>query len=168
MSITTSARNLLALLLAAGTCQASISAALLLTSSAAIGSFAPPASAQVAAGVIVTGIIGAAASVGNFIHGITGDDNAKREAFTQQYISNINQQYPNYNAVISHNGGTVEGNNVVHQHVELGMAVGTCGYEVYLSPKGQHFKFVRNGDGGFINWAYGGDFNRDGSTITAN
>ena len=137
-------------------------------SSLAIGNFAPSASAQVQAlPYMAIQAVSVGFSVANFIRGITGD-NAKREAFTQQYISNINQQYPNYNAVISHNGGTIEGNNVVHQHVELGMAVGSCGYEVYLSPKGQHFKFVRNGDGGFINWAYGGDFNRDGSTITAN
>ena len=162
-------RNLLALLLAAGTCQASILVALLLTSSAVVGSFAPPASAQAGGvAIVISRVFIAAANVVKGIFGIKGNDDAKREAFTQQFVEEANKQYPNYNVVISHNGGSVEGNNIIHDHLELPMTVGTCGYEAYMSPKGQHFKFVRNGDGGFINWAYGGDFNREDNTITAN
>jgi hypothetical protein len=40
-------------------------------------------------------------------------------------------------------------------------------YEVYFSPKGQPFEFVLEGDGGFINWAYIGNFNRNDHTLTA-
>lgn len=95
------------------------------------------------------------------------EDDKRREEFTKQYVAEAVKKYPNQNFVISHNGGDVEGEHV-HDHVELSVNNGTIGYEVFASPKGKPFKFVRKGDGGFINWAYAGDFTReDDSTITA-
>lgn len=95
------------------------------------------------------------------------EDDKMREEFTKQYVAEAVKKYPNQNFVISHNGGDVEGEHV-HDHVELSVNNGTIGYEVFASPKGKPFKFVRKGDGGFINWAYAGDFTReDDSTITA-
>ncbi len=94
-------------------------------------------------------------------------DDAMREEFTKQYVAKATEKYQNQNFVISHNGGDVEGEHV-HDHVELRVNNGTIGYEVFASPKGKPFKFVRKGDGGFINWAYAGEFKReDDSTITA-
>ncbi|MCL6750509.1 hypothetical protein KBT16_05740 [Nostoc sp. CCCryo 231-06] len=94
-------------------------------------------------------------------------DDKRREEFTKEYVAKASEQYPNQNFVISHNGGDIEGEHV-HDHVELSVNNGTIGYEIFASPKGKPFKFVRKGDGGFINWAYAGEFTRvDDSTITA-
>jgi hypothetical protein len=87
-------------------------------------------------------------------------DNEMREEFTKQYVAKATETYPNQNFVISHKGGDVEGEHV-HDHVELRVNNGTIGYEVFASPKGKRFKFVRKGDGGYINWAYAGNFKRD-------
>jgi hypothetical protein len=99
----------------------------------------------------------------DIIKKVEGDDNEKRAAFTRQTVEDARQQFPDYNVVIIHPAHTVSGERV-HQHVELGMAVGTCGYEVYLSRAQDSFTLTNNGDGGFINWAFIG-YNRDGNRI---
>ncbi len=128
-----------------------------------------PASAQaLGAGGLAAGIAGVAFAVTGLVKQLQAEDNEKRAAFTQRTIAELNQKYPDYNFVITHHKRSkAEGPGVVHQHVELPMAVGSAGYEIFGSPKGQPFKFSLNGDGGFINWAYGGDFTRDGNTLTA-
>ncbi|MBW4608159.1 MAG: hypothetical protein KME22_13285 [Hassallia sp. WJT32-NPBG1] len=114
------------------------------------------------------GIAGLAFGIASFVKTLQGNDNDKRAAFTQRTIAELSQKYPGYNFVITHHKGSkAEGPGVRHDHVELPMAVGSCGYEIFGSPKGQPFKFVLNGDGGYINWAFSGDFNRDGNTLTA-
>jgi hypothetical protein len=101
------------------------------------------------------------------------DDNKKREQYTQSFVNQASKSYPQWNVVICHPGHTATPNEkspntyVRHQHLELGMTVGTCGYDVYFSPKGKAFQFVNQGDGGFINWAFSGEFSRNGNTITA-
>lgn len=114
------------------------------------------------------GIAGLALGVTSFVRSLQASDNDKRAAFTQRMVAELSQKHPGYNFVITHHRSSkAEGPGVVHDHVELPMAVGSCGYEIFGSPKGQPFKFVLNGDGGFINWAFSGDFNRDGKTLTA-
>ncbi len=95
-------------------------------------------------------------------------DKKMREEFTKQFVAKASAQYLYHNVVISHNGGKISGNYVTHQHFELRVSNGTIGYEIYFSPKGKPFEFVRNGDGGYINWAYCGEFTRkDNNTIVA-
>ncbi len=98
---------------------------------------------------------------------IVNNDNNKREAYTQQFVQQASKQFPNCNVVICHPQHKVAGPQVVHQHHELGMTVGTCGYDSYCSPKGQPFIFDNQGDGGYLNWAYAGEFSRNGNTLTA-
>lgn len=111
------------------------------------------------------------AQLGNSIAELTislKHDKKKREEFTKQYVAKASEKYPYHNVVISHNGGKVSGSYVTHLHFELRVSNGTIGYEIYLSPKGKPFEFVRNGDGGYINWAYSGEFMRkDNNTIVA-
>jgi hypothetical protein len=115
-----------------------------------------------------TGILGASVGVINLIWNAQRNDNDKRSAFTQRMIAELSQNFPDENFVITHHrSSTAEGPCVTHQHVELPMIVGTCGYEIFASPKGQPFRFELNGDGGYINWAFGGEFHRDGNTLTA-
>jgi hypothetical protein len=87
-------------------------------------------------------------------------------AYTQQFVQQASQKYPGYNVVICHPKHRVSGANI-HQHHELPMTVGTCGYDIYFSRKGKPFTFVNEGDGGFINWAFNGEFNRNGNTLVA-
>ena len=122
-----------------------------------------------AAAVVVVLAISAAAFV---IAKKISDDNGKRGAYTENFADTASQKYPHYNVVICHPNHTVspapgKGSYVIHQHVELGMTVGTCGYDIYFSRKGKAFKFVNQGDGGFINWAFNGEFTRNGGTLTA-
>lgn len=114
------------------------------------------------------GIAGVAFGIAGLVTGLQRSDNEKRSEFTQRMISELTQKHPDYNFVITHHKGSkAEGPEVVHDHVELPMAVGSAGYEIFASRKGQPFKFELNGDGGYLNWAFGGDFKRDGKTLTA-
>ena len=122
-------------------------------------------------GVGELALIGLAATavVAGIIAGINvhNKDNAAREAYTQQFAQQASQKLPNYNVVICYPQHRVAGPHVAHQHHELGMTVGICGYDSYCSPKGQPFTFDNQGDGGFLNWAYAGKFSRNGNTLTA-
>ncbi len=100
-----------------------------------------------------------------------GEDNKKREAFTSWYVDEAVKQYPDYNVVIIHTNHGVVG-NYVKEHYELPMTFGTCGYEIYFARHGDTFALTNNGDGGYLNWAYNGYFQREdnppySSTITA-
>jgi hypothetical protein len=103
----------------------------------------------------------------SLIKGIVDADNKKREAFTQHFVDEVSKQFPKCNVVIVHPQHKVAGPHVVHQHHEVPMTVGTCGYDSYCSPKGQPFTFENLGDGGYINWAFAGEFNRNGNSLTA-
>jgi len=113
---------------------------------------------------VVVAIGGIAASIAA---GLVGDDNSKREAYTQNFVAQASKKFPNCNVVVCHPQHRVAGPQVAHTHYELGMHVGTCGYDIYSSPMGQPFIFENQGDGGYLNWAYAGQFSRNGNTLTA-
>jgi hypothetical protein len=114
------------------------------------------------------GIAGVAFGVAGLVNGLQRADDEKRSIFTQRMMSELAQKHPDYNFVITHHKNSkAEGPEVVHDHVELKMAVGSAGYEIYASRKGKPFKFELNGDGGYLNWAYRGEFKRVGTTLTA-
>jgi hypothetical protein len=141
-----------------------IIAVLVIAGAFAVGS---PTLGQAQVGAVVARITFAAMQATKLALGSVHNDDSAREMFTQNFVTESSREYPGYNVVISHNVGQVSGTDVVHQHFEIPMTVGTCGYEAYFSPKGRPFVFVRNGDGGFINWAYAGDFARNDATLTA-
>lgn len=41
----------------------------------------------------------------------------------------------------------------------------TCWFKVFYAPQGVKFGVFNNGDGGYINWAFSGKFNRRGKTV---
>ena len=91
-----------------------------------------------------------------------GEDDPKRERFTQDFVKKAKEDFPDYNVVIIHPKHNREG-NFIHQHYELPISLKrTIGYEVYFSKKGELFSLKNLGDGGFINWAFNG-YNRDGN-----
>ena len=86
--------------------------------------------------------------------------NKVKSDFTVQFVNKARQKYPAYSVVIAHKAKT--SGKAIHQHVEVPVAFGTFGYEVYFAKPGQRFDLWRIGDGGNINWAYAGNWQRDG------
>ena len=101
----------------------------------------------------------------DFVEDIFQEDGEKREAFTQNCVEQALAQVPNQNVVVIHPSHSVSG-VYMHSHYELGMTVGTCGYDIYVSKPGDPFDLVNQGDGGYINWCFSG-YNRDGNHIWA-
>lgn len=99
---------------------------------------------------------------------ILRQEDKERERYTQESVKKLSEKFPDYNIVISHKGGKATGDHVTHKHCELNVPFGrTKGYEIHLSPKGKPFTFVKDGDGGFQNWRYEGDFEIKDNTLTA-
>ncbi|EDR16023.1 uncharacterized protein LACBIDRAFT_301642 [Laccaria bicolor S238N-H82] len=86
-------------------------------------------------------------------------DNTKRDHFTIDTVTQSGQQWPGFNWVICDSDHTTafdgtEGVDWGHSHHELDISLGrTVGYELYWLRSGT---FTRNGDGGYLNWAYEG------------
>ena len=81
-------------------------------------------------------------------------------------LSNLHSQYPGYNVIIVHTKHRMEYGERIHQHVEF-YTVGklSFSYEIYFMRRGQKTKFVLEGDGGFLNWAMIGYFERNGNSV---
>lgn len=127
----------------------------------------PPALPYVALSVSVAGAV---AGIINLIKGLQ-NNNEKKKEFTQRLVGRLREMHPDYNVVVAHEVGKVEGDDYFHDHVELDLdVIGTFGYEVFMSPEGKFFKFERKGDGGPINWGFAGTLERkeDDRVITDN
>lgn len=89
-------------------------------------------------------------------------DALKRGAFTQDVVTQTLKKHPGWNCVVVHPKHTknfkgAEGNDWAHSHQELKVKfpVGsTIGFEIYTFREGT---FELQGDGGYMNWAYGGN-----------
>ncbi|KAF5359387.1 hypothetical protein D9756_003622 [Leucocoprinus leucothites] len=99
-------------------------------------------------------------------------DNEGRGQFTQDTVANGRSQYPDFNWVVVHTKHETDFDGVQdedwgHQHQEFDIEIGgTIGYEIYWFRSGT---FKRQGDGGFLNWAWGGAMTStadDGATVT--
>jgi hypothetical protein len=90
-------------------------------------------------------------------------------AFTQSMVAKLTRQYPDI--IIYHDQDSqfngVNGINSVHIHVEcsLDFFSWTQGYEVQVFDSGT---FTAVGDGGYLNWCFGGNYERNGNTVTFN
>ncbi|KAJ3524998.1 hypothetical protein NMY22_g10761 [Coprinellus aureogranulatus] len=98
-------------------------------------------------------------------------DNEGRSGFTQRAVRRCREKWPKYNWVICHTDHSThfdgkQGKEWGHFHREYDIQIGgTIGYEVYWFESG---KFVRHGDGGYLNWAYFGNVKSvsdDGATV---
>jgi hypothetical protein len=119
--------------------------------------FAPVAGAFVAIAVKIAGLIAQSVAA----------DKQKRADFTRKFVAESARKYPGYNVAIIHTRHEATGKHI-HNHVEVDINIGgTIGYEIYYSRKGNPFTLTNKGDGGFLNWAYNGEFARKGMTISA-
>ncbi|KAK7039172.1 hypothetical protein VNI00_010076 [Paramarasmius palmivorus] len=105
----------------------------------------------------------------DFLTGLAADDDENRGRFTQETVARSLAEHPDYNVVIVHPKHTAnwegeQGVDWAHRHQEFDVKLGgTIGYEIYVAKAGE---FVLEGDGGFINWAFGGNFVRDDKHLT--
>ena len=94
---------------------------------------------------------------------------AEREAFTQKTAQDFAAKFPGYNVMVVHTKHTWykgDGQFRHHQHVEFPWGMGSYGYEIYLCKKGTTQYFRNLGDGGYINWCFIGNFQREGKWVT--
>ncbi|TEB23175.1 hypothetical protein FA13DRAFT_1740316 [Coprinellus micaceus] len=102
------------------------------------------------------------------IKGKIEKDKARRSQFTSDFIKDAMAKYRGWNWVICHTKHKTDfkGENH-HRHEEFKVSFGkTIGYEIYWFKAGT---FERQGDGGYLNWAYGGNIvskSKDGKKIT--
>ena len=84
--------------------------------------------------------------------------NVNREEATQLMVDHYTRAFPDKNCIVCHSPHVQSLNGMVHDHIELPQRVGTIGYEIYVFDDGI---FTNLGDGGYINWAFGGNFVQD-------
>jgi hypothetical protein len=116
--------------------------------------------------------------LGDAVYGIIKQakkDPARRETFVNDTLNQASKTFPGYNVVVVHTAHTIYpafgqppwgSNDYLHQHYEFDVCCGTIGYEVYLVKQGKPFDFTLNGDGGYLNWGWIGDFSWDQNTKT--
>ncbi|KAL0948797.1 hypothetical protein HGRIS_008927 [Hohenbuehelia grisea] len=118
--------------------------------------------AQVArvAKVVIDGVTDIIKGIQNGIK----QDKLARSGFTQQLVAQMHQKHPDYNWIICHTKHTTKfdgkrGTDWDHRHQEFDVKIGgTVGYEIYNLKSGE---FTRQGDGGFLNWAYIGNIKKN-------
>jgi len=112
---------------------------------------------------VVNDVIGAIGIITDLID-FDNKAHAAESNFTQQMVISLGNQYPDKNRLVFHNQHSTYNlsPDAVHVHHELDIGLGfTYGYEIWVFDYGT---FELAGDGGFINWAFGGCYSRqDGS-----
>ena len=89
----------------------------------------------------------------------------KEGAFTVQTVENLRAEYPNKNVLVYHDQDSGYNlYNAVHSHYELDLLLGfTNGYEIWIFDSGT---FELAGARGYVNWAYGGNYESDEGSVT--
>jgi hypothetical protein len=94
------------------------------------------------------------------IKGKIEQDKKMRGEWTNHMIGEFRKKYPHFNFVLCHTSHKtdfkgVRGKDWGHSHQELPVSFSkTIGYEIYWFKEGT---FHRQGDGGWLNWAYAGN-----------
>lgn len=96
----------------------------------------------------------AAAGISDVVAAILKKDSKNRDKFATDLASMLHKKYPNYTVIAVDVAHKIKGPHI-HQHAELHYVIGTSqGYEVYFVKEGKKATFTREGDGGYINWAF--------------
>lgn len=120
---------------------------------------------------IVRGVVQGVIKIVELIKGQIEHDKVRRGEFTKAFIDESMKKYPQWNWVICHTAHKTKfngqrGKDWFHRHQEFDVAFRkTIGYEIYWFKSGT---FERHGDGGYLNWAFGGRVksrSSDGKTV---
>lgn len=90
------------------------------------------------------------------------DQNIDRSDATQAIVKFLLETYPTKNCMVVHSQYFQNFEGAVKIHFELPQTFGTIGYDIFVFDKGN---FELLGDGGFINWCFGGNFDRNGKSV---
>lgn len=88
-----------------------------------------------------------------------------RDEFTQSTVKHFRTLFPDYNCLVIDNvwKHIVSLENFKHHHVEIPRDLfGTHGFDIYVFESGL---VTKGGDGGFINWCFGGKYIRNGNQV---
>eukprot|EP00775_Hariotina_reticulata_P002889 gene2889-3178_t len=91
----------------------------------------------------------------------TGANDHEREEWIKGLVGQLAQQYPGFNVLVFKSGHFTEGPEDVQVQTETRYADSNFTIMVFGSGK-----FVRDGDGGFINWCFMGKFDRCDNEVT--
>src|SRR5436190_22860347 len=94
--------------------------------------------------------------IANTLH----DEQVAKQKFTQKTVNKMRQNHHEFNVMVVHSAfhQSFQG-SVTHVHYELPLhGTRTQGYEVFTFKSGE---FQLDGDGGFENWCFGGNFVRE-------
>jgi len=91
------------------------------------------------------------------IANITGENDFFKSYFTQGYVSTYRKSYPHRNVIVVHGPYNYALSNVRDLPYTLPLIGDTFDFRILIFDSGT---FVRLGDGGFTNWAFGGNFTR--------
>jgi len=95
--------------------------------------------------------------INDLIH-MFNDQSVDREKATQRIADHFTRSFANKNCIVCHSSHVQSLNGMIRGHIELPKKMGTIGYEIYVFDDGE---FTNLGDGGYINWAFAGNFVRD-------
>jgi len=106
-------------------------------------------------------------AIGDLIGDIR-DENKNRETFVKNVLAGLVAKDPSFNYMLVHPKHTTKWDGTenvdwYHRHQEcdtIRLFKKTIGYEIYAARSGT---FELQGDGGFINWAFQGNFKREGN-----
>jgi hypothetical protein len=91
-----------------------------------------------------------------------------RRAFTNAFVEAMHIRLPDYNHVVIHpQHSVIHEDSMVKSSHQVPTSEGTYNYDAYCSLKGRTFELTSDGDVGYENWAYYGQYNRNGMTISA-
>jgi len=103
--------------------------------------------------------------VGKIIIGNNNADKDFRNGWTQQQLGPLQSANPGKNIMIisvKHDASQLKGSQ--QQHMDcVCPSGGHVNYTAYIFDEGV---FLHQGDGGFLNWAFTGDFIRDGDKVS--
>ena len=110
-------------------------------------------------------IAGMASIVVGLLQAAMGSSHDLHEAqsnFTKMYLDTMGPKHPTKNILITCVAHERDFTNEFHEVAELGTWFGGIKYDCYVFDSGE---FTLKGDGGWINWAFTGSFDRDGGHV---
>lgn len=115
--------------------------------------------------VLITAAKTVIEGIEDLINLIDGDVHEAEGKFTTGTVDYLRDQYPTMNVLVYHNQDCgYDLFDATHTHVEMDIGLGfTQGYEVWVF---DHGTFELVGDGGYENWAIGGDFDGPSDDVT--
>ncbi|WP_413614750.1 hypothetical protein MRB56_12645 [Halomonas cupida] len=107
--------------------------------------------------------------VDNLMQMLSGLNDGDREKWVEKVHKHFSETFPQHGVMVIHKGQdqiNAPEDSYKHFHLEFRKTFGTEGFEVYVIKKGSGLVISNTGDGGFINWRFSGQKNRDGGAVT--